>query len=64
MSPALDQSQARGEVAYGAALAATPLWSNLLHDVNLIASTIAAVAGAIIAVHGVYRIVRRHWCDR
>lgn len=56
----IDQSvlQAKAELALGGGLVTTPLWAILLRDISLIASTIAAVCGAIVGVHAVYRLKR------
>lgn len=52
-------AQAKFEAGVGAALMTTPAWSLILNDISLIASTIAAIAGAIIGVHAVWRLLRR-----
>ncbi len=45
------------ETAIGGLLATSPVWGPLLHDINLIAGTVATVGGAAMAVHGVARII-------
>ena len=52
-------SQAKVEAAVGGILMATPLWAVLIQDISMIASAIAAVCGAIIGIHAVWRLVRR-----
>ena len=52
-------SQAKVEAAVGGILVATPLWATLIQDISMIASAIAAVCGAIIGIHAVWRLVRR-----
>ena len=51
--------EAQFELALGGTLMTTPIWAAVLHDVSLIASGIAAVCGAIIGVHAVWRLCRR-----
>lgn len=46
----------------GLLLAALPLWVRLLEQIHLLAATVASVCGAIIAVNGVWRILKR-WLD-
>jgi hypothetical protein len=57
----VDQSvaQVKAEALIGAGLVTTPVWAIFLQDVSLIASTIAAVTGAIIGLHAVWRLVQR-----
>lgn len=55
----LDQATGKVQVAVGAALITTPFWVDILQYTSLIAGAIAAVAGAIIGLHGVYKIFRR-----
>lgn len=57
-----DKTIAKLEAAMGAALVPTPLWVILVQDVSMIAGMVAAVCGAIIGVHGVWRLWCRH-CD-
>jgi hypothetical protein len=52
-------AQAKAEVVVGGVLFATPLWSIVLQDVSLIASTVATICGAIVGVHAVWRLKRR-----
>ncbi len=47
------------EAALGAGLMTTPLWALVLHDVSMLASTVAAICGAIIGVHAVLRLWRQ-----
>lgn len=47
------------EAGIGAGLLTTPLWALILHDISLIASTVAAVCGAIIGIHAVWRMRKR-----
>ena len=53
-------TQAKIEAAVGGVLIATPLWARLIQDISMIASMVAAVCGAIIGVHAVWRLIRRH----
>ena len=53
-------AQAKAEAAVGGVLITTPLWATLIQDISMIASAIAAVCGAIIGIHAVWRLVRRH----
>jgi hypothetical protein len=53
-------AEAKLEATVGGILMATPLWATLIQDISMIASMIAAVCGAIIGVHAVWRLVRRH----
>lgn len=46
------------ETVAGVGLLFTPYWGQLLLDIGLIASVLAQVAGAIIGVYGVYRIIK------
>jgi hypothetical protein len=52
-------AQAKAEATVGGILVATPLWAMLIQDISMIASAIAAVCGAIIGVHALWRLVRR-----
>ncbi len=54
---------AKSELIVGSVLMTTPLWVTLLREADLIASTIAAVCGAIIGIHAVYRLYCRH-CEQ
>lgn len=45
------------EAAVGGLLASSPFWAVLIHDVSSIAYAVTGVCGAIMAVHGVARIV-------
>lgn len=56
--------QGKTEVILGASLFSWPWWIGALHSVSATASFIAAVCGAIIGIHGVYRIVRKWWTAR
>lgn len=42
-----------------AGLLSTPIWIMVLREVSLIASTVAAICGAIIGVITVYRLIKR-----
>lgn len=48
-----------GLAAAGTALVTTPFWVEILQDVNLIASTVAAITGAITGLVIVYRLWKR-----
>ena len=52
-------TQAKVEATVGGILIATPLWAVLIQDISMIASAIAAVCGAIIGIHAVWRLARR-----
>jgi hypothetical protein len=45
------------ETVIGGTLLTSPYWAAWLHDINLFATTIATVGGAIMAIHGVVRII-------
>lgn len=49
----------KAEALVGGALVTTPVWALVLHEVSLIASTVAAVCGAIVGLHAVYRLWKR-----
>ena len=53
-------AQAKAEAVVGGVLITTPLWATLIQDISMVASMIAAVCGAIIGVHAVWRLIRRH----
>lgn len=53
-------SQAKVEATVGGILITTPVWATLIQDISMVASMIAAVCGAIIGIHAVWRLVRRH----
>jgi len=46
------------QVAVGGGLMTTPGWMMLFQGISIVASTIAAICGAIIGVYGVYRLLR------
>lgn len=50
----------RIEIAGGSALMAAPWWAAALQDVSLVTSTVAAVCGAVVGIHAVYRIWKRY----
>lgn len=52
-------TQAKIEAGIGVGLMTTPAWVFIIQDISLVASCIAAVCGAIIGMHAVYRIMRR-----
>lgn len=47
------------DAAIGTALVTTPVWNYYLQYVNEFASMIAAVCGAIVGLHAVYRIIKK-----
>lgn len=47
------------EAFTGAVLATTPIWTTALHEFSVGCATLASVCGAIVGVHGVWRIIRR-----
>lgn len=51
-----DRVLAKTEAALGGVLFVTPLWVTVVQDVSLIAGMVAAVTGAIIGVHAVWRL--------
>lgn len=51
--------QVKLEAVVGAGLVTTPVWASFLQNVSLIASTIAAITGAIIGLHAVWRLWKR-----
>jgi hypothetical protein len=48
------------EGAISVALMTAPAWVRLLIEVNLVASTVAAVCGALIGLHTIWKIWKRH----
>lgn len=50
--------RAVAETVVGVGLLFTPFWAQLLADVGLVASVVAQVAGAILGVYGVYRLLK------
>lgn len=48
----------RIQTAVGAGLVTTPFWVDLLQAMSLVAGTIAAITGAILGVHGVWKMIR------
>lgn len=56
-------TQYKTQIAAGSALASTPIWVSFLQTTSLIAGTIAAVAGAFIAVNGAWKIYKE-WRDK
>ncbi len=57
----MDQTvaQMKAEAMLGAGLVTTPFWVWLLQATSLVASTIVAVCGAIIAINAVWRMYKR-----
>lgn len=57
----MDQTigQVKAEAVFGAGLVTTPFWALVFQDISLIASAIAAVCGAIIGLHAVWRLWKR-----
>lgn len=51
-------AQAKAQAVVGSVLVFSPAWVQAINTISLVASCIAAVGGAILAVHGVYKIVR------
>lgn len=47
------------QIAVGGGLMTTPGWVMLFQNISIVASTIAAVCGAILGIAGVYRMWRR-----
>lgn len=54
----MNQTDALDRVAVGAIIGATPWWAEMFHTVSSAAGFICVVTGAIIGLHGVYRICR------
>ena len=48
------------ETAVGAALMSLPFWNHLIADITTGAQFVAALCGAVIGLHGVYRIWRKY----
>lgn len=48
----------------GSTLITAPVWSQLLADINVVASSVATVCGAIIGVFTVLRFLRAWHADR
>lgn len=53
-----EQTVAKAQATVGVALAAAPLWTNIIQGVSMVASCVAAVCGAIIGVYGVVKLWR------
>lgn len=53
-----EETLAKLQAGLGAGLFATPWWAAMIHDISALAGMIAAICGAIIGVHAVYRIYR------
>ena len=51
---------AKAQIAAGATLTSTPLWVSIFQNVSLVATSIAAVGGAIITIFGVIRAYREY----
>ncbi len=51
--------QAKLQIGLGGALVATPWWTELFTNIHLIFGAVAAVCGAIVGVHAVWRVLRR-----
>lgn len=49
-----------GQVALGGALVATPWWASAMEIINYSASTVAVICGALIGIHGVFRIATHY----
>lgn len=54
-----EMAQAKFEVALGGGLVATPWWATWMESISFGASMVAAVCGAIVGLHAVYRLVKR-----
>lgn len=52
----MDHLSVRTEATLSAGLLSTPFWVSLLNNIGWLASIIAAVCGAIVGVHAVWRI--------
>ena len=55
----ISQAHAKVEAVTGVALAIAPLWVTYLNDVSVVLGFVASLCGAVIGMHGVYRLVRR-----
>lgn len=53
--------QAMEQIALGTAVGSVPLWHSYVSSISDVAGMIAAVAGAIIAVHGLVKLVAHYW---
>ena len=51
----MDQS---GQIGLSVGLMTTPIWAAIMTDINLVASTVAALCGAIIGLRAVFLIIR------
>jgi hypothetical protein len=60
----MDQTHAKAEAMIGGALMTTPAWAVILNDVNIVASAVAAICGAVIGIHAVWRLWKRHRAAR
>lgn len=52
----IDEAQAKAQMVLGSALVTTPIWISIFQNVSLVATTIAAVTGAIIGINGVCKL--------
>ena len=55
----MEPTEIKLDAAVAAGLITVPLWVGVLHDVSIVASAVAAVCGAIVGLHAVWRIARR-----
>lgn len=55
-----EAAQLKTQVVLGGGLVSTPWWASTLETVNLVASTIAVVCGAIIGLHGVWKLWKHY----
>ncbi|HEX9465660.1 MAG TPA: hypothetical protein VGB82_23915 [Alphaproteobacteria bacterium] len=59
MSDSAQTRLAKAEAVLGGGLMTTPGWVVVFQDISLIASTLAAVCGAIVGLHAVWRLWKR-----
>lgn len=54
-----ETTQAKFEVVLGGGLVGTPWWATWMESISFGASMVAAVCGAIVGLHAVYRLIKR-----
>jgi len=60
----LNNVSPNAQAMLGATLVTTPGWAMALQNISLIASTIAAICGAVVGLHAVWRICRKKRGER
>lgn len=55
----IDGATAKTQIIVGSVLAVAPWWASWIETTTKIGAMVAAVAGAIVGLHGVYKIMRK-----